>query len=76
MIELGLFLAFLCAGKLLFSSPKELHGLGGFLIRLSNACNRLVPSDGNGSAEKTLDLRAAHGGTGHRICGMFSGERY
>ncbi len=36
----------------------------------------LVPSDGNGSAEKTLDLRAAHGGTGHRICGMFSGERY
>jgi len=37
---------------------------------------RLVPSDGNGSAEKTLDLRAAHGGTGHRICGMFSGERY
>ncbi len=37
---------------------------------------QLVPSDGNGSAEKTLDLRAAHGGTGHRICGMFSGERY
>jgi len=48
----------------------------GYAHPLSSPSQELVPSDGNGSAEKTLDLRAAHGGTGHRICGMFSGERY
>ncbi len=51
MIEFGLFLALWFVGKLffssrmgklLFSSPKEQHGLNAFLLGMSNACFRVA----------------------------------